>query len=269
MRHGKLPSLALLTAAALATIPATAQAASAEVVYGPAAPYTTILNGQFTFVPLPDAALIATSSYGYVYKAGKQNSHLVITEVEGGLRFHDSGTAKFKSLSGTCQREAVSTGVAAVCSVPRTVSGATPTLLEIWPRLGDDYVDASSLTAAFDVTVLGDGGADVALTGAGNDFVNGAFQDDWVSSGAGNDWVRTGDGNDTLMGGDGSDKLVGSGGTDVLHGGGGDDITYGGAGNDALWAEAGRDLASCGEGADAAFVDTSDRTRSCESVSPY
>jgi serralysin len=265
----RLPSLALLTAAVVATIPATAEVASAEVVYGPAAPYTTILNGQFTFVTLPDSALIDKSSYGYVYKAGKQDSHLVVTQVVGGLRFHDSGTSKFKSLPDTCRREAVATGVAAVCSIPSTVSSTNHMLLEIWPRLGDDYVDTSSLSASFDVTALVDAGADVVMTGAGNDFVNGAFQDDWVSSGAGNDWVRTGDGNDTLMGDDGNDKLVGSGGGDTLRGGSGDDIAYGGAGSDALWGELGRDLASCGDGADNAFVDASDRTRSCESVSAY
>lgn len=269
MRLGQLPSLALLAVAVPALIAGTSQVASAAVVYGPAAPYTTILNGQFTFVSLPGAALIDRTAYGYVYKAGKQDSHLVVTQVEGGLRFHDSGTSKFKSLPASCTREAVPDGVAAVCSVPDDVSTGNHLLLEVWPRLGDDYVDASSLSAVIDVTVLADAGADVVQTGAGNDFVNGAFGDDVVSSGAGNDWVRTGDGNDTLRGDDGNDKLVGSGGGDVLYGGSGDDVTYGGAGSDALWAETGQDLASCGTGPDHAYVDGADRIRACESISSY
>lgn len=269
MRLRQLSSLALLAAAVPAVLAATTQVASAAVVYGPAAPYTTILNGQFTFVSLPGAALIDTTPYGYVYKAGKQDSHLVVTQVEGGLRFHDSGTSTFKSLPASCTREAVPDGVAAVCGVPAGVSSGNHMLVEIWPRLGDDYVDASSLSAVVDVTVLADAGADVVRTGAGNDFVNGAFGDDWVSSGAGNDWVRTGDGNDTLRGDDGDDKLVGSGGGDTMYGGSGDDVTYGGGGSDALWAETGQDLASCGTGPDRAYVDGSDRTRSCESLSSY
>ena len=125
MRHGRLPSLALLAAAVLATIPATSTAANAADVYGPAAPYTTIHNGQFTFVALPGSALIDKSSYGYVYKAGKQDSHLVVTQVEGGLRFADSGTTTFKSLPSTCRREAVATGVAAGVGVASGVVGSS------------------------------------------------------------------------------------------------------------------------------------------------
>lgn len=267
MRPSKPSSLALLITAVLAAVSVTPSAAEAAVVYGPAAPYTTILNGQFTFVPLPDSALIDKTEYGYVYKAGKQDSHLVVTRVEGGLRFHDTGTHTFKSLPGSCTRESVAEGVAAVCSVPGTVSSGSPMLLEIWPRLGNDFVDASTLASDVDVTVLGDGGADVISTGAGNDFVNGAFDDDRVSTGAGNDWARTGDGDDTLAGEDGSDKLVGSGGNDLMSGGGGDDIVYGGVGGDELQVGTGRDLASCGDGPDTAYVDSADRTTSCESVS--
>jgi serralysin len=267
VRPSKPSTVALLTTAVLAAMPLTSTAAEAAVVYGPAAPYTTILKGQFTFVSLPDSALIDKTDYGYVYKAGKQDSHLVVTRVDGGLRFHDTGTHKFKSLPGSCTRDSVAEGVAAVCAVPDTVSSGSPMLLEIWPRLGDDFVDASSLSADFDVTVLGDAGADVISTGAGNDFVNGAFDDDLVSTGAGNDWARTGDGEDTLQGEDGADKLVGSAGHDVMSGGAGDDIVYGGVGADELRAGTGRDLASCGDGPDLAYVDSSDRTSSCESVS--
>jgi serralysin len=269
VRHRRLRHLALLAGAALATFTFTTQVAGAEEPYGPSVPYTQILNGQFTFVPLPDAALVERTQYGYVYKAGQQDSHLVVTEVPEGLRFHDSGTLKFASLPASCRRQAVAVGVAAVCAVPTTVTTGNHMLVEVWPRLGDDYVDASSLSARFDVSVLADAGVDVVMTGAGNDFVNGAFDRDRVYGGAGNDWIRTGTGDDVLLGEAGNDKLVGSDHHDVVHGGSGNDRVDGGVGPDALWAEAGQDTVSCGGGPDSAYVDGSDRTRGCETVSTY
>ena len=55
---------------------------------------------------------------------------------------------------------------------------------------------------------------DIALTGTGNDTLDG---------GLGNDTIYGQDGNDTLYGGDGDDTLVGGSGTDYLNGGRGFD----------------------------------------------
>ncbi len=258
-------SAALFAGAVLATVPVATVAVAVEP-YGPSDPYTTILNGQYPFIPLPNAAMISPSQYGYIYRAGQQDSRLVITQVPDGLRFHDSGTQTWKSLPDSCRRQNVPEGVAAVCTVPAYVGADDHLLLEVWPRLGDDHVDASSLPAFFDVTVLADAGADVVKLGAGNDFVNGAFDDDWVSAGAGNDWIRTGDGRDELWGEAGNDKLVGAPNSDVLRGGEGNDVVYGGTGGDTLSGDAGKDLVSCGGGPDVAFVDGSEQPRYCESV---
>ena len=43
----------------------------------------------------------------------------------------------------------------------------------MWPRLGDDRVDASTLPDSVAMTVLGDAGDDVVLFGGGPDFFNG------------------------------------------------------------------------------------------------
>ena len=94
-------------------------------------------------------------------------------------------------------------GIAAVCRVPAGISATAPLLLEVWPRLGDDYVDGSSLPDTFAMTVLSDAGHDVALFGAGPDFFNGFTGRDQVWGGAGNDWIRTGQEADLVWGGDG------------------------------------------------------------------
>lgn len=259
-------SLTLLAGAALAAGVVAAPVAAQAV--GPDAPYTTVLNGQYTFVPLPDMAMIERSDHGYIYKAGQQDSRLFVKQVAGGLRFHDLGTAKWKSLPYGCKPQTVKTGVAAICSLPGGTSTSNPMLVEIWPRLGDDYVNATTLSAAFDLTVLGDAGRDVIRLGAGDDFVNGAFDNDVVNGGAGDDWIRTGTGNDRIGGGPGNDKLVGTDGADTIYGGFGSDSIYGGNGADRLYArDGGSDSISGAGGTDTAVVERTDRVRECERVS--
>jgi Ca2+-binding RTX toxin-like protein len=95
--------------------------------------------------------------------------------------------------------------------------------LEVWPRLGHDFVDGSTLPATLRLWVLADAGNDTVYGGAGDDFVNGAHDTDRVWGGAGNDWVRGGSGNDRLYGGTGNDRLLGQDGADVVRGGAGVD----------------------------------------------
>jgi len=234
---------------------------------GPSWPYVTILNGQFTLIPLKNQAMISETEHGYRVRAGQQDSRLVVTQVEGGLRFHDSGTREWKSIPDACQREQA-VGVAAVCPVPSSIGPDNPMLLEVWPRLGDDFVDGSTLPEQFQMAVLADAGVDTVLTGAGHDFVNGAMQVDVVQGGAGNDWIRVGDANDDIAGGPGDDKLVGSDGADIVRGGNGTDRVDGGAGDDRLYADdSSVDVVACGSGSDTAQVDMTDKARDCETVS--
>ncbi len=256
----------LLALAACASLVLSLTAVSAAHAYGPSKKYVTILNGQFTFIPLKHKAMITRSKSGYIYRAGQQDSRLEITRVKRGLRFHDAGTRRWRSLAKSCRRAHARVGVAAVCSVPGRTSHTNPLLLQIWPRLGDDFVDGSSLSASFDMSVLGDAGNDVARLGAGDDFFNGAFGRDRVRGGAGSDWLRTGDHADVLHGGRGNDRVVGVGGNDVVKGGSGNDRVEGGAGRDRVYSGRGRDRLSCGGGRDVATIQKGDATSRCERI---
>jgi Ca2+-binding RTX toxin-like protein len=234
---------------------------------GPPYNYVTVLNGQFGTIPLKDKGMLTRTKHGYRFRTGQQASHLVVTLVDGGLSFVDTGTKTFKKLSPDCQRSNVAVGIAAVCQVPANITVRRPLLIEVWPRLGNDFTDTSSLPATFAVTVLADAGNDVTRVGAGPDFVNAAAGNDFVWGGAGNDWIRAGAGHDVVRGGEGSDYLVAQEGRDTVHGGDGDDRVDGGDQNDRLWGDAGADFLLCGTGRDSANVDASDRVfHDCESV---
>lgn len=237
---------------------------------GPPYPYATALMGEELgrpLVPLVDKAMITRSPHGYLYRAGQQDSRLTVTVVDGRMRFVDTGTRAFRRVARGCRTQRVRRGVAAVCRVPRWASSARPLLLEVWPRLGHDYVDVSTLPATFAVTVLGDGGHETVRLGAGPDFFNGHTGRDRVSGGAGNDWIRSGDDDDAVSGGDHDDQLVGMDGDDVLHGDAGDDRLAGMAGQDSLDGGEGRDFLLCDIGVDNVLTDLLDRLLGCEHAS--
>jgi hypothetical protein len=234
---------------------------------GPPYNFTTELVGQFELIPLKDKSMLTRTKLGYLYRTGQQHNHIVVTRDERGLRFVDTGTKSFKKLSPACRRERVPVGIAAVCRVPDNISRRWPLLIEIWPRLGNDFADTSSLPATFAVTVLSDRGRDVARFGAGPDFFNGHTGTDRVRGGAGNDWIRAGHGNDFFRGGQGNDDLVAMPGHDTVRAGRGHDRVGGGDGRDRLWALPGTDMVLCGTGRDSANVETRDRVvRDCESI---
>lgn len=251
-----------LVAAGAVTI-ALSMTPTAQADYQP----PTALLGGGTVIPLKNAAMIVRTDGGYRYIAGQQNSHVTITqEADGRLRYVDTGTSELRDIPDTCAAQKVSTGIAAVCTVPAEFSAGNRMYLEVWPRLGNDFVDGSSLSPMFRMWVLADAGDDTVYVGSGDDFVNGAQDDDRVYGAAGNDWIRTGIGNDQIWGGDGNDKLVGADGGDALYGGTGTDLVYGGAGRDSLRGDEGADRLNCGGGTDAAVADGLDRWRYCESV---
>ena len=265
------PALALVLAAVVTAVGAgtasTAAAGGANPDAGPPYNYTTELMGQFKFIPLKDQAMLTRTEHGYRFRTGQQDSHLVVTEVARGLRIVDTGTERFKKLSPACRRQKVRLGIAAVCRVPGIITTRRPLMLEVWPRLGDDFTDGSSLPATFALTVLGDEGNDLTRLGAGPDFFNGHSGRDRVTGGAGKDWIRAGLGNDPVQGGSGNDYLVGMEGRDDMSGGSGDDRVGGLEGDDRLRGDAGADFLLCGTGRDNVKTDQDDRVMNdCESI---
>jgi len=249
-----------------ALLVAACAAATSVSVVAQADPPTALTGNSGTVIPLKNAAMITKEDTGYRYRSGQQNGHLTITLVDGGLLYTDTGTKELREIPGTCERRSVPVGISAFCTVPSQFNQNNPMFLEVWPRLGDDFTDGSTLPSMFRMWVLADKGDDTTFGGAGDDFVNGAQDNDKASGGAGNDWIRTGIGNDDLSGGDGNDKLVGVEGNDSVRGGAGNDRVGGGPGSDALWGDAGTDVVACGGGADDAYVDSDDKSSECETL---
>ena len=275
--------IASLTAvAALATVGVLSSAAQAETAYeddtmslprktspytgtGPYWPYVQeILIGGV--VPMKNQAIINYTDHGYLFRAGQQHTNLTVTQVGDRLHFVDEGTASWKWLPSACTRLTVSTGVGASCPVPADASLSRPMLLEVWPRLGNDTVDTTALSALVDVSFLGDRGNDVARFGAGDDFFNGAQDADKAYGGAGRDWLRTGLADDFIDGGDDGDAIVGVAENDTMYGGSGDDRIMGLKGNDHLYAGEGRDMVLCGAGTDRGWAKTTDKATYCETL---
>lgn len=259
-------ALVALAAAALTT-GALAGPSSARPDPNAGPPYEIteeIVDPSFVVVPLKNAARMLRSEHGYIYESGLQDGHLVIRLVSGGLRLTDRTALEWRGLPRSCRKVRVRVGIAAVCAVPTTMSASQPLLVEVWPRLGDDFMTAASLPDSVSVSYLGDRGNDVARLGAGRDFFNGAFGDDRVSGGAGNDWIRAGLDTDVVWGGSGNDYIIAGDGPDTVYGDDGDDRVGGDAGDDILWGGAGADFFTCSTGWDVATGDGNDRYLDCE-----
>jgi serralysin len=229
---------------------------------GPPYKYTTALMVPGPAEPLVDKASLDRTKHGYRFRAGQQDTHLTVTVTpRGRLRFADTGTKSFKDLTRVCARRHASSGIVAVCPIPAGISAERPLLVEVWPRLGDDYVDTSSLPETYAVTVLGDEGKEVVKFGAGWDFFNGHKGRDIVQGGDGNDWIRAGLDNDLVYGDGGDDQIIDAdkGGNDVFFGGTGDDRLGGSSGIDRLVGGEGNDFILCGDGLDAVISDGHDR----------
>jgi hypothetical protein len=157
---------------------------------------------------IKDEALIRMSKYGYVYIAGQQHSHLTVTHIKGShsLRYRDTGTKRLNTIPKTCHRERVKRGVAVRCTIPQRFRDRM--FVQVWPRLGNDYVNGRTLPHQFRLWVLADAGRDVVYGGAGADFVNGAKNADRMYGGAGNDWLRGGPSHDRIVGGPGADRVA-------------------------------------------------------------
>lgn len=201
--------------------------------------FITELIDHNPHLAMKDAARIIKTDCGYRYRAGQQNSHLVITQVGNSLRFSDRGTDRIDVLAKRCTEIKGVRGIAAKCPIPSGISESNRLLVEVWPRLGNDFVDGSSLSSKFSMTVLADAGNDTALLGAGPDFFNGAFGNDRVRGGSGDDWIRTGDQRDRITAGAGDDYITGGYGPDRIDGGDGVDRLYCGPGKDSAVRDGG------------------------------
>jgi serralysin len=261
----------LLTAAAVTLVPLTALSPAPAVgAVGPDCDnYAKTVPSELAAVT-EHTAILTKERCGYRFRAGRQDSNLEVTDEGASLLFHDKGTTSWKSVAKACQRVSVTQGVAARCPVSSITSSSNAMLLEIWPRLGNDHVDASSLPAKFQVSALMDGGNDVVFGGAGNDFVNGGAGADTVRAGGGDDLVHGGGQADDIDGGTGADKIYGHAGPDMLEGGPGVDLLYGGDGGDVLSSgDSEYDVANCGAGADQSTSDQADKRSSCERVTLF
>ncbi|QCW49814.2 calcium-binding protein [Nocardioides dongxiaopingii] len=260
-------SLALTASSGQASAPAQRAAThwSDVAIANPASFPVTELVGQF---PLPKLGAtevhLSLSRWGYRYQAGMANNRLTITEVDGGLRFVDTAARSWAKLPRTCTRLKIGRAAAAQCPIPSAFAGGM--FIETWPKLGNDSVDASTLSARFRLWALTDDGSDTVRGGAGNDFINTAFMADRAWGGAGDDWIRVGTGANEIYGDAGSDRLVGGDHDDRIHGGDGDDRLGGLLGNDTLWGDAGADILVGGPGSDTAYLDATDRAREIESM---
>jgi hypothetical protein len=154
------------------------------------------------------SAIIRYSKFGPVYISGKHDQHLTVKWVQSrhSIRFRDTRTGRFKSLPDRCQRERVKTGISAVCKVPPRFNSQRM-YIQVWPRLGNDYTNGSTLPSRFRLWALVDAGNDVVYGGDGADFVNGAKGNDRIYGGGGHDWLRGGPGADSIIGGGGSDRI--------------------------------------------------------------
>jgi hypothetical protein len=212
-------------------------------------------------------ATITKVPLGYYYDAGQQHTHLVVTEVKGGLRYTDRHTDVLRSKPDSCDRKRAKVGLVVVCHVPRDVSARNPMRVKVFTRLGNDYVDTSALSAAFRLYGLCDQGDDTYIGGKGNDFVNGAPGRDHVSGGPGRDLLRGGENHDLVLGGPGNDTLVGLDGPDKMHGATGNDRVGGGRGDDDLYAGPGIDFVLCYTGRDRVHAEHKDRIMAdCEHI---
>ena len=209
----------LVVAAAISAVPVQTAGGSEDppgTNSGPPYTYTTELVGQFGFLPLRNKGQLTRTDHGYRFRTGNQRDHIVVSRVDGKLRFVDTGNVdSWRKLSPACHRQRVRVGIAAICPVPSTITVRRPLLIELWPRGGDDFTDTSTLPATFATTVLSDFGDDVSHFGAGPDFFNGFLGRDKVWAGAGNDWIRTGDAHDVVVGGPGNDDIAAADGPET------------------------------------------------------
>jgi len=201
-------AVAVTLGVTLSAGPAVARGGHPPTMLGPGDAHVNGIKGK---------ALIRMSKWGYVYIAGQQHSHLTVKAVRHGhaLRYRDTGTKHLGKIPKRCDRNKARKGISVTCGIPKKFRKKM--FVQVWPRLGNDFVDGHTLGHRFRMWVLEDAGRGTFYGGAGNDFFNGAKTADRAFGGKGRDWIRTGPGNDHLWGGSGRDKLVCAENRDTAH----------------------------------------------------
>ncbi|MEM9012438.1 MAG: SGNH/GDSL hydrolase family protein [Pseudomonadota bacterium] len=105
----------------------------------------------------------------------------------------------------------------------------------------------------FPSLIFGERGADLVLSGGGNDAVFLRKGDDIAIGGTGNDLLYGQRGSDLIAGGSGDDRIFGGSGADVVVGGSGNDLVFGGRADDGLSGGLGDDTLFGQSGDDAFF----------------
>ncbi|OVZ74286.1 M10 family metallopeptidase C-terminal domain-containing protein [Yersinia intermedia] len=137
----------------------------------------------------------------------------------------------------------------------------------VWDAGGNDTFDFSGYHQNQRITLTKRGFSDIgglrgnvsiadkvvienAITGSGDDEINGNRANNTLNGGDGDDRLWGREGNDRLFGGRGNDRLSGGKGDDFLSGGAGNDRLAGGSGDDRLFGGRGADRMKGGEGCD-------------------
>ncbi len=143
--------LTLATAAgfAVAVQPGSTQAAPATPADRGAADVRAAADVGAADEKIVRPATLKRTDDGYYFGAWGQSSRLVVTLVDGKLRFRDPRTARWEGLARSCTKKRVATGVAAVCRVPDSATPANPLTIHFEMRLGNDHVNTSALPAEF------------------------------------------------------------------------------------------------------------------------
>jgi Ca2+-binding RTX toxin-like protein len=159
-------------------------------------------------------------------------------------------------------------GAAGAYTFTSVLTGETMTVNEMESYDFAGIVTAAPATMVFNVVGGATAGADVLVSGAtddlvdglagndtiftqgGNDRVFGGSENDVAALGTGDDAVFGGDGDDFFYGGEGNDAMGGGNGADVLLGEAGDDVILGGANNDYIFGGSGSNYLEGNDGAD-------------------
>ena len=128
--------------------------------------------------------------------------------------------------------------------------GGIDTLSSIETISASALADRLSITGSRAITVSGNAGDDVILSGDGDDTLGGNAGNDAIAGGGGDDTLEGDDGDDVLNGGEGDDTAHGGAGNDRMVGAAGDDTLHGDAGNDVIWSGSGDDRIDGGDGDD-------------------
>lgn len=112
--------------------------------------------------------------------------------------------------------------------------------------VGNDVLNGNSAANALtggsgNDTLVGNEGNDYLQANQGGDFISGGTGADEIYGGKDNDTIRGGRGADVINGNLGNDQIFADNGPDTARGGQGDDVVSGGDGNDVLLGDRGSD----------------------------